>query len=464
VSSLIDASETLGQETRNGECDSGIIHFDATQRRKEKMRRKSQDSPPGSEQKPQPADRLTTPASPAPERTPRPASNGAATLNAYSTAHPATARASASLSHLSGAELERFLIDFVVEQTGYPPEMVELDADLEADLGIDSIKKAQLFGELAERFEIPIDVTDESLSLDDFPTLGHVLGFLQSRSPAAPDVIAETSPAPPVPANVAPREPASGNLHGNGNGSLHGLKPVEETPAPASQALDGLDLESFLIDFVVEQTGYPPEMVELDADLEADLGIDSIKKAQLFGELAEQFQITVDVTDENLSLDDFPTLRHVLEFLQSAGSKTPTRTVQNATASAPQPVEPVVSDTASPPLAVSSPAGNGMHSPKLESEKPVSSSALSPEELETFLVNFVVEQTGYPPEMVELDADLEADLGIDSIKKAQMMGELAEQFEISIDVADESLSLDDFPTLRHVCEFLAAPGKAAVAS
>ena len=76
-------------------------------------------------------------------------------------------------------------------------------------------------------------------------------------------------------------------------------------------------------------------------------------------------------------------------------------------------------------------------------------------------MNFVVEQTGYPPEMVELDADLEADLGIDSIKKAQMMGELAEQFAISVDVTDESLSLDDFPTLRHVCEFLAAPGKAA---
>ena len=52
------------------------------------------------------------------------------------------------------AELEKFLINFVVEQTGYPPEVVELDADLEADLGIDSIKKAQLFGELQEYFDV----------------------------------------------------------------------------------------------------------------------------------------------------------------------------------------------------------------------------------------------------------------------------------------------------------------------
>ena len=37
-----------------------------------------------------------------------------------------------------------------------------------------------------------------------------------------------------------------------------------------------------------------------------------------------------------------------------------------------------------------------------DSTKP-SASSLTPEELEAFLVNFVVEQTGYPQEMVELE-------------------------------------------------------------
>ena len=69
---------------------------------------------------------------------------------------------------------------------------------------------------------------------------------------------------------------------------------------------------------MVEQTGYPPEVVELDADLEADLGIDSIKKAQLFGELAEYFDVQ---PNENMTLDDFPTLRHVLNFLAGAPTK-----------------------------------------------------------------------------------------------------------------------------------------------
>ena len=56
-------------------------------------------------------------------------------------------------------------------------------------------------------------------------------------------------------------------------------------------------------------------MVELDADLEADLGIDSIKKAQLFGELANEFDVQAS---DDLSLDDFPTLRHVKAFLENA--------------------------------------------------------------------------------------------------------------------------------------------------
>ncbi len=195
-------------------------------------------------------------------------------------------------------------MNFVVEQTGYPAEVVELDADLEADLGIDSIKKAQLFGELQEYFDI--GAATGSLSLDDFPTLRHVLDFLSqagSRQPtlgAAPVGPSHVSAiADPAPAVAASSTPAA---------------PMTTAAAPTS---DAGQLESFLINFVVEQTGYPAEVVELDADLEADLGIDSIKKAQLFGELDELFGIGAAV-DGGLSLDDFPTLRHVLDFLRGA--------------------------------------------------------------------------------------------------------------------------------------------------
>jgi acyl carrier protein len=95
--------------------------------------------------------------------------------------------------------------------------------------------------------------------------------------------------------------------------------PNAESPsAPASAAVATADLEQFLVNFVVEQTGYPPEVIELDADLEADLGIDSIKKAQMFGELQEYFDVT---PTDNLTLDDFPTLRHIVNFLAKAPAK-----------------------------------------------------------------------------------------------------------------------------------------------
>ena len=65
---------------------------------------------------------------------------------------------------------------------------------------------------------------------------------------------------------------------------------------------------TFQKDFVA-WTKRTVDSVELDADMEADLGIDSIKKAQLFGELGEYFEVQAS---DDLSLDDFPTLRHRL--------------------------------------------------------------------------------------------------------------------------------------------------------
>ena len=37
------------------------------------------------------------------------------------------------------------MLAIVAEQTGYPAEMLDLDLDLEADLGIDTVKQAEMF-------------------------------------------------------------------------------------------------------------------------------------------------------------------------------------------------------------------------------------------------------------------------------------------------------------------------------
>jgi hypothetical protein len=89
---------------------------------------------------------------------------------------------------------------------------------------------------------------------------------------------------------MLPRVGASAAPQANG----HAAKTVVAAPAAVAAPATGnrsLELETFLVDFVVEQTGYPREIVELDADLEADLGIDSIRKAQLFGEIGQKYSL-----------------------------------------------------------------------------------------------------------------------------------------------------------------------------
>jgi acyl transferase domain-containing protein/acyl carrier protein len=198
-------------------------------------------------------------------------------------------------------ELQTFLVNFVVDQTGYPPEIVDVHADLEADLGIDSIKKAQLFGELREYFEF---ASPGELSLADFPTLGHILALLRTARGKGDWLKSSNGHLAGSFMSRSPAEPSS----------------THPTPAqqPAPAAASGL--ERFLIDFVVDQTGYPPEIVDLDADLEADLGIDSIKKAQLFGELREHFPLS---GAGEIALSDYPTLRHVMNFLAAANVDAP---------------------------------------------------------------------------------------------------------------------------------------------
>ncbi len=452
----------------------GIPHFDATERRRRKLREKGEvarpaqsvpaqtqpngdqaHTPTAASERPAalaPVRRLppAVPAKPAnaaspaappmaaaptvPPSAPRPIApaqavppTAALAMAAPSAGTPVASAVAApqttALNALDPKELEKFLVDFVVEHTGYPPEIVELDADLEADLGIDSIKKAQLFGELGEYFDVR---PSEDLSLDNFPTLRHVLDYLVRSQPSGPAVATAPSPPPSLGAAAVSAVAAPP------------LAAVEPVPAAAGTAvsLDPKELEKFLVDFVVEHTGYPPEIVELDADLEADLGIDSIKKAQLFGELGEYFDVR---PSEDLSLDNFPTLRHVLDYLVKSQQSTP------ATVVAPTPPPSLGPATVSA-VAVPQPAAV-----EQAPAAPGTAGNLDPKELEKFLVDFVVEHTGYPPEIVELDADLEADLGIDSIKKAQLFGELSEYFDVH---PSEDLSLDDFPTLRHVLNYL----------
>ena len=58
-------------------------------------------------------------------------------------------------------------------------------------------------------------------------------------------------------------------------------------PAPVPESERGLDLK-MLLEVVADKTGYPIDMLDGSMDLEADLGIDSIKKVEIFAAVRQQ--------------------------------------------------------------------------------------------------------------------------------------------------------------------------------
>ena len=96
-------------------------------------------------------------------------------------------------------EVEARVLAIVAEQTGYPPELLDMDLDLEADLGIDTVKQAEVFAPIREAYGIE---RDDSLKLRDYPTLNHVVASCMSASShARPRRRRRRRPEPPTPSS-----------------------------------------------------------------------------------------------------------------------------------------------------------------------------------------------------------------------------------------------------------------------
>ena len=102
-------------------------------------------------------------------------------------------------------EVNARVLAIVAEKTGYPPDMLEMDLDLEADLGVDTVKQAETFAAVREAYQLP---REDTLRLRDFPTLRHVVQFVLDRRP---DLAAAASaePAPGLTAAIPSAEPAA---------------------------------------------------------------------------------------------------------------------------------------------------------------------------------------------------------------------------------------------------------------
>ncbi|NBR85596.1 MAG: SDR family NAD(P)-dependent oxidoreductase [Proteobacteria bacterium] len=270
----------------------------------------------------------------------------------------------------------------VSEKTGYPVEMLTLDMGLDSDLGIDSIKRVEIMAALRTRLPDAPEVKPEHLG--SLQTLQQVVDFLSVGTAA-------TAPAASPGVSSPQAAPAS--------------SPV----APAVLAV------------VAEKTGYPAEMLTLEMGLDSDLGIDSIKRVEIMAALRTRLPDAPEVKPEHLG--SLQTLQQVVEFLSAGGGAT--APVASSSDSSAQ-VAPASSSVAPAVLAV------------------------------------VAEKTGYPMEMLTLDMGLDRDLGIDSIKRVEIMAALRTRLPDAPEVKPEHLG--SLQTLKQVVEFLTAGSRVSASA
>ena len=129
-------------------------------------------------------------------------------------------------------DLISVVVGVVADRTGYPVDMIEPDLDLEADLSIDSIKRAEIAGELAIRLGLDGSLGDEQVEeLAKARTIAAITGWLgehQGQPVTTPTPVEQ--PAGPVATVEAPRR----NV----------LRPV---PLPAEIESDSLRDKRFLV-------------------------------------------------------------------------------------------------------------------------------------------------------------------------------------------------------------------------
>jgi acyl carrier protein/NAD(P)-dependent dehydrogenase (short-subunit alcohol dehydrogenase family) len=272
------------------------------------------------------------------------------------------------------------LLEIVAEKTGYPREVLTAEMSLDADLGIDSIKRVEIFSALADVFPAFAQMSaDEAGSLDTLQQIETHLSASAAHSlaPAAP---AETAPAPQQ------------------------ATQMQALATPNSGAGDTSILPA-IISVIADKTGYPSEALNSTMRLDEDLGIDSIKRVEILSAVQELFP---DLP--NLEADAVGTVQTIAEIaallLPAPELATPAFAAATATSS-----DASTSSLADiEPLAMATHRGDESQDTGLQ------------------IRQVIADKTGYPAEMLDINMQLDVDLGIDSIKRVEIFSILQEQF------------------------------------
>ncbi|AKF05205.1 type I polyketide synthase [Sandaracinus amylolyticus] len=291
----------------------------------------------------------------------------------------------------ANVDLMAVMLDVVAAKTGYPSEMIQMGMELEADLGIDSIKRVEILAAVREKAPGLPDL--DPAALGALRTVGEIVDHLKAHLPSGSTTTTAT------------------------------------TTSSAPSAAPSVDLMAVMLSVVAAKTGYPAEMIQMGMELEADLGIDSIKRVEILAAVREQAPGLPDL--DPAALGALRTVGEIVDHLKAnlpGGSTTTTSTTTTT--------------------CTTTSAG----------------SSVGGVDLMKVMLEVVAAKTGYPAEMIQMEMELEADLGIDSIKRVEILAAVREQAPGLPDL--DPAALGALRTVGEIVDHLKAhlPGGAPVAA
>ncbi|MBF0240214.1 MAG: SDR family NAD(P)-dependent oxidoreductase [SAR324 cluster bacterium] len=309
----------------------------------------------------------------------------------------ATAPAAPSKPGVDAEQLTKTMLSVVSQKTGYPTEMLELGMDMEADLGIDSIKRVEILGTVQDQFPQLPQINPEELA--ELRTLGQIVDKMKSFIPAGGSSVSVAAPV----ARTAS---------------------IPASPASTTGAVNLNQVTDIMLKVVSAKTGYPVEMLELGMDMEADLGIDSIKRVEILGTVQDQIPGLPEMKQDEMA--ELRTLGQIIDYMRGRVPQAPSGTGASVTMASSAPVSASTSSS--------------------------EAIGIDPSAVTHTMLKVVSEKTGYPVEMLELDMDMEADLGIDSIKRVEILGTVQDRLPGLPEFNQESLA--ELRTLGQIVEYM----------
>ncbi|BAZ44876.1 beta ketoacyl-acyl carrier protein synthase [Chondrocystis sp. NIES-4102] len=204
-------------------------------------------------------------------------------------------------------------------------------------------------------------------------------------------------------------KPSNGNGYSNGNGKVTIEPKPEPIIAPNTKNKNDHDVQTLLINLIVEQTGYPKDTISGELRLLDDLNLDSIKAGELIATAAQKLGVAGKLEPSSLAN---ATIKEITKAIAS------------------ELVDPKVEVNSNSPAAI---------------------------DVTQLLLDLVATQTGFP--LASLDADLKLldDLNLDSIKAGELVATAAQKLGVGGQVEPASLANATIKEIAQVLELLNLP-------